>query len=279
MPVAPTHSSSVQIERKSRSSCIGIIDYSWELCYECSWYGNLGLRSFWDGRTWWGLGKVGDRRRRRAGGCRCRVMGRLRFRGVVVVVIWLGWSVLNWVWLTPKKLERCLRKQGLSGSSYRLLFGDLKDNTKMTKEAMSSPISLSQDIVPRVVPFIHNSVATYVWSRRSFFQCMRVFGFDAGKNSFTWIGPKPRVIITDPELVKEILSKNFNFKKAKFNPLARLLAPGLVTYEDEQWVKHRKIINPAFHMEKLKVSFPSLCFFSILTNFSMQSLTLRFLLS
>lgn len=80
---------------------------------------------------------------------------------VVVVVIWLGWSVLNWVWLTPKKLERCLRKQGLSGSSYRLLFGDLKDNAKMKKEAMSSPISFSQDIVPRVVPSIHDSVATY----------------------------------------------------------------------------------------------------------------------
>ncbi|KAG5532790.1 hypothetical protein RHGRI_027177 [Rhododendron griersonianum] len=114
---------------------------------------------------------------------------------VVVVVIWLGWSVLNWVWLTPKKLERCLRKQGLSGSSYRLLFGDLKDNAKMKKEAMSSPISFSQDIVPRVIPSIHDSVATY------------------GKNSFTWIGPKPMVTITDPELVKEILSKNFNFKK------------------------------------------------------------------
>ncbi|XP_058183193.1 cytochrome P450 CYP72A219-like isoform X1 [Rhododendron vialii] len=158
---------------------------------------------------------------------------------VVVVVIWLGWSVLNWVWLTPKKLERCLRKQGLSGSSYRLLFGDVRDNTKMTKEAMSSPISLSQDIVPRVVPSIHDSVATY------------------GKNSFTWIGPKPRVTITDPELLKEILSKNFNFKKVKFNPLARLLVPGLVTYEDEQWVKHRKIINPAFHMEKLKHMLPA----------------------
>ncbi|KAI8539436.1 hypothetical protein RHMOL_Rhmol09G0183300 [Rhododendron molle] len=158
---------------------------------------------------------------------------------VVVVVIWLGWRVLNWVWLTPKKLERCLRKQGLSGSSYRLLFGDLKDNTKMTKEAMSSPISFSQDIVPRVVPFIHDSVATY------------------GKNSFTWIGPKPRVTITDPELVKEILSKNFIFKKFRFNPLARLLVPGLVTYEDEQWVKHRKIINPAFHMEKLKHMLPA----------------------
>ncbi|KAH7840291.1 hypothetical protein Vadar_015203 [Vaccinium darrowii] len=158
---------------------------------------------------------------------------------VVAVMAWLGWSVLNWVWLTPKKLERCLREQGLNGSSYRLLFGDLKESTQMTAEARSSPISFGDDIVPRVLTPIHHSVTTY------------------GKNSFMWLGPKPRVNIMDPELVKEILSHNFNFKKVRGNPLSRLLGSGLVSYEDEQWVKHRKLINPAFHMEKLKHMLPA----------------------
>ncbi|KAH7840184.1 hypothetical protein Vadar_013862 [Vaccinium darrowii] len=63
---------------------------------------------------------------------------------IVILMIWLGWSVLNWVWLTPKKLEMCLRKQGLNGNSYRLLFGDVKESTKMTNEARSSPISLAR---------------------------------------------------------------------------------------------------------------------------------------
>ncbi|KAC9469349.1 hypothetical protein E3N88_45778 [Mikania micrantha] len=31
-----------------------------------------------------------------------------------------------------------------------------------------------------------------------------------------------------------------------------LLARGLANVEGDQWVKHRKIINPAFHVEKLK---------------------------
>lgn len=70
---------------------------------------------------------------------------------------------------------------------------------------------------------------------------MWVFGFDAGKNSFTWLGPNPRVTIMDPELIKEVLSNNFNFRKLSANPLAKLLATGLASYEGEKWARHRKI--------------------------------------
>lgn len=87
--------------------------------------------------------------------------------------------------------------------------------------------------------------------------------FDAGKISFTWLGPNPRVNIMDPELVKEILSKNFHFRKLRANPLAKLLANGLASYEDEKWTRHRKLINPAFHIEKLKVNIFTSSFFSI----------------
>ncbi|ESR55537.1 hypothetical protein CICLE_v10024198mg, partial [Citrus x clementina] len=73
------------------------------------------------------------------------------------------------------------------------------------------------------------------------------------KNSFMWFGPTPRVNITNPDQLKEIFSKINDFPKINSNPLARILAAGLVTYEGEQWAKHRKIINPAFHQEKLKV--------------------------
>ncbi|XP_057471519.1 cytochrome P450 72A397-like [Actinidia eriantha] len=156
----------------------------------------------------------------------------------LILSIW-AWSVLNWVWLRPKKLERCLRKQGLKGNSYRLLYGDLKENSMMTKEVKSRPINLSDDILPRVMPFIHKSAVIH------------------GNNSFMWFGPTPRVNIMDPELVKEVLLKNFNYKKPRINPLIKFLNNGLANHDDELWEKHRKIINPAFHLEKLKHMLPA----------------------
>jgi len=39
------------------------------------------------------------------------------------------------------------------------------------------------------------------------------------------------------------------------HPQVRFIASGIVSHEGERWSKHRKIINPAFHLEKVKVSF------------------------
>lgn len=72
----------------------------------------------------------------------------------------------------------------------------------------------------------------------------------------TWFGPTPRVIVNDPKLVREILAnKSGHFRKRKFsNGIVRRLANGLVSHDGEKWAAHRKIINPAFHLEKLKAS-------------------------
>ncbi|KAF8408887.1 hypothetical protein HHK36_004956 [Tetracentron sinense] len=67
------------------------------------------------------------------------------------------------------------------------------------------------------------------------------------------MGPTPSVTIMDPELIRDVLSNKVgHFAKRKSHPLAKLLASGLAKYEGEQWAKHRRIINPAFHLEKLK---------------------------
>lgn len=44
------------------------------------------------------------------------------------------------------------------------------------------------------------------------------------------------------------------FRKTKVNPIFEKLIPGMVSYEGDKWAKHRRLINPAFHIEKLKVT-------------------------
>ena len=60
--------------------------------------------------------------------------------------------VVNWVWITPKELERYLRRQGLPGTPYTPLVGDIKKNIKMLMEARSKPISLTDDVIPYLLP-------------------------------------------------------------------------------------------------------------------------------
>lgn len=71
-----------------------------------------------------------------------------------------------------------------------------------------------------------------------------------------WAGTRPRLIIMDPEMMKEILlNKLGHFQKPPLNPLILILTRGLTTLEGEQWGKRRRIVNHAFHMERLKVPF------------------------
>ncbi|XP_019453527.1 PREDICTED: cytochrome P450 CYP72A219-like [Lupinus angustifolius] len=159
---------------------------------------------------------------------------------IVIVSLTWAWKVLNWLWLRPKKLERVLREQGLKGNPYRILVGDISEMLKMGKEAKYKTMTLSHDIGPRVLPFVHQSVNKH------------------GKNSFIWFGPVPRLTITDPQLIKDVLNNIHSFPKASINPLLRLLVTGLVSHEGDKWSKHRRIINPAFNIEKLKIMLPAI---------------------
>ncbi|MCD7469251.1 hypothetical protein HAX54_008122 [Datura stramonium] len=159
---------------------------------------------------------------------------------VAILLVYYTWRVLNWAWFGPKKLEKCLRQRGLKGNPYKLLYGDLKDLTNKLNEAKSKPINFSDDIAQRLIPFFLDSINKN------------------GKNSFAWLGPKPMVFITESAIIKEIFDKNYMYHKNKHsNPFAKLLVQGLVTLEEHKWTKHRKVINPAFHFEKLKHMLPA----------------------
>ncbi|KAF7836593.1 cytochrome P450 CYP72A219-like [Senna tora] len=149
--------------------------------------------------------------------------------------------IVNWVWLKPKKMEKFLRKEGFNGNSYRLLLGDFKDLAMAIKEANSKAINFSDDIPPRLLPFLHLILTTY------------------GKKNFLWLGPTPMVNIMGSEEIKSVLNKMSDFPKRRENPLVRILLNGLLGATDhQQWAKHRKIANPAFHLQKLKLVLPAM---------------------
>ncbi|KAJ0866335.1 putative secologanin synthase [Helianthus annuus] len=156
----------------------------------------------------------------------------------ISIFLYFIWRILNWLWFKPKKIEKFLNDQGLKGTPYKILYGDLKEMVQMMNEAKSKPMTLTHDIAPRASPFFHKSLTTL------------------GKTCFTWVGTRPLVHISEPAMIREVLVNYNTYQKPRGgNPLTKLLVRGLVDLEGEQWVKHRKIINPAFHMEKLKVTF------------------------
>ncbi|MCD7459564.1 hypothetical protein HAX54_041300 [Datura stramonium] len=74
-----------------------------------------------------------------------------------------------------------------------------------------------------------------------------------------WAGPTPRVTVTDPKLIREVLNRYNEFHKPEANAFINMFVTGLASYDGEKWDTHRKILNPAFHVEKLKRMFPAFC--------------------
>ncbi|KAF2304275.1 hypothetical protein GH714_029160 [Hevea brasiliensis] len=107
-------------------------------------------------------------------------------------------------------------------------------------EAETKPISLNDPIIPRVFPFFDAMVKNY------------------GKVSMSWFGTRPRLMLAEPELIRWVLTdKCGHFVKPPLNPLVDLLQLGVSTLEGEKWAKRRKLITPAFHLEKLKGMIPA----------------------
>ncbi|KAF5185683.1 Cytochrome p450 [Thalictrum thalictroides] len=156
------------------------------------------------------------------------------------LLLWLAVKVFYSLWWKPKSLEKQLKQQGIKGTSYKFWHGDLKDYGRMFNEVWSKPLNLTHSIVPYVIPFFNKIVQTH------------------GKITLFWLGTTPTLMIKDPELMKGVLSNKFGyFPKPPQNPHILLFTMGLSTLERQKWVKHRTIINPAFHLEKLKGMMPA----------------------
>nr|ALG05137.1 cytochrome P450 [Sinopodophyllum hexandrum] len=159
----------------------------------------------------------------------------------LVIFSWLAWQALVQFWLRPIKLQRFLRQQGIDGPSYKFPFGGTDEETRALQKAASKPMDFShKSIVTYILPYLHQIVQKYG---------------NSSKMCFYWVGRTPKVVITDPDTIKEIMSHQFNHFNKIQSPV-RVLLPGLISHEGEKWAMHRKIINPAFRLDKLKMMAP-----------------------
>ncbi|KAK8491564.1 hypothetical protein V6N11_063058 [Hibiscus sabdariffa] len=149
-------------------------------------------------------------------------------------------SVLKFLekyWWTPLKIQKALSLQGIRGPPYQFIHGNNKASSLFRHQALSKPMALTHDIVPRVLPQIHAWINTY------------------GKNYLTWEGNRAQLVISDTEIIKEILKNNDGaFPKRKDDSafIYKIIGDGLVSSEGVKWARQRKLANHAFHGESLK---------------------------
>ncbi|WMV37499.1 hypothetical protein MTR67_030884 [Solanum verrucosum] len=111
----------------------------------------------------------------------------------------------------------------------------------MKKDSINDAMDhLSHDIFPRILPHI------FSWKKL----------YEA--NFLYWYGVQPDLVVTELELLKEILSnRNNNYSKMDLEGFPKkILGDGLPTSKGEKWAKMRKLANHVFHGESLKSMIP-----------------------
>ncbi|KAG8654247.1 cytochrome P450 CYP749A22 [Manihot esculenta] len=145
------------------------------------------------------------------------------------------------LWWKPIYVQSALRSQGIKGPQYRFFHGNSKELIRMSNESLTTPMELSHQMLQRLQPHC------YFWKKLY------------GSNCVYWLGPRPRLIITEPNLAKEIMNKDDLYPKPEFESyLKNLFGDGLVTANGEKWFRLRKLANHIFHGESLKGMTPAM---------------------
>ncbi|CAI9260031.1 unnamed protein product [Lactuca saligna] len=147
------------------------------------------------------------------------------------------------MWWLPNRIKRVMSSQGISGPPYRFVHGNTKEIAHIKDQAKTSLFTgISHDIYPRIQPqFV-------IWFRLY------------GKNFLDWYGPQPELVITDPEIIKEIGSnRSVSLERPDLGSFhKKILGDGLVTSKGEKWARQRKLANHAFSAESLKNMIPTM---------------------
>nr|AAZ39644.1 cytochrome P450 monooxygenase [Petunia x hybrida] len=146
-------------------------------------------------------------------------------------------------WWYPVSLQLLMKSQGIKGPPYKAPnWNYAKGVLDMEVKSTSAPMEISHDIIPRLFPQVYSWINLY------------------GKNFLHWIDTQPQLVVTDINLIKEILSdKEGSFDKVQLEGvLKKFLGGGIVFEEGKKWSKLRKVANHAFHGQNLKEKVPAM---------------------
>ncbi|XP_044510082.1 cytochrome P450 734A1 [Mangifera indica] len=161
---------------------------------------------------------------------------------LIAVLLILLKFVHSVIWV-PYRIQNHFKKQGITGPGYRPIVGNTAEMRRVFTESRSKTISpFNHDILHRTAPFYHK------WSR--------IYG----KNFLYWFGTVPRLSITNPDMIKEVLTNTgSSYEKFEFNPSSKqLFGQGLFGLTGDIWAVHRRIANQAFKMERIKAWMPEI---------------------
>ncbi|KAK4393618.1 Cytokinin hydroxylase [Sesamum angolense] len=164
------------------------------------------------------------------------------FTSILVISLYfilkVAYETLSCYWLTPRRIQKIMEKQGVRGPKPRFLVGNILDMASLVAKSTSQDMdSISHDIVGRLLPH-------YVaWSK------------SYGKRFIYWNGVEPRMCLTETELIKELLSKYSTISGKSWlqqQGSKHFIGRGLLMANGDDWYHQRHIVAPAFMGDKLK---------------------------
>uniref|UniRef100_A0A0E0LNS8 Cytochrome P450 n=1 Tax=Oryza punctata TaxID=4537 RepID=A0A0E0LNS8_ORYPU len=156
---------------------------------------------------------------------------------MAAAVSWAFSAVVQLVW-RRRAITRLLRAQGVGGPEYRFFTGNLGEIMRIRGEGDGVVLDVSShDILNIVQPYLRKWIPLY------------------GRTILFWLGGQPNMYLADLNMVRQVLSDRTGmYSKDIANlDLARLLGKGLVLIDGDEWKRHRKVVHPAFDMDKLKL--------------------------
>uniref|UniRef100_A0A453AZI4 Cytochrome P450 n=1 Tax=Aegilops tauschii subsp. strangulata TaxID=200361 RepID=A0A453AZI4_AEGTS len=164
-------------------------------------------------------------------------MGLVWMVVAALLASWVFNALVYLVW-RPRAITRQLRAQGVGGPGYRFFAGNLAEIKRLRADTAGAALDVgNHDFVPMVQPHFHKWIPIH------------------GRTFLYWCGARPSLCVADVNTVKQVLSDRSGlYPKNIGNPhIARLLGKGLVLTDGDDWKRHRKVVHPAFNMDKLKM--------------------------